>query len=340
MEPDGRLTTLFKLPTPGHFMVHDMFLSKEHLLLAIPPSKSTSPPSSPAAPPSPTPALLRVRTRPPHRHAPRRLGPARHRRTAPQHGLPQRQRLRAATATSSSIPCSTPTTPSWTPSTTGRPITSRRRPARTHPPRHRSRPRAEVSRAPPRGDCEFPRFDIRRTGADARYLYTVQASEAESPGVAPWGSHVVRHDLHTGAVDRIAAGPGRALGEAVFVPRPASDGAAPADPRRRKRRLAPLPGLRRRPRRKLPRNPRRRLPRIRGPRLDRHPLPPRLPRQLHDGALHRLIPFSHGGTTKRPEAFSPEPSGLAFFAAPSPGWGPATTCPPPRPATRYSIRVP
>jgi all-trans-8'-apo-beta-carotenal 15,15'-oxygenase len=63
---------------------------------------------------------------------------------------------------------------------------------------------------------EFPRFDARRVGGDARYLYTAALSAARP--FAPLA--IVRHDLHGGADRRIEAGDTRAFGEPVFVPHP------------------------------------------------------------------------------------------------------------------------
>ncbi len=67
---------------------------------------------------------------------------------------------------------------------------------------------------------EFPRFDSRRSGENARYLYTMESGIRDDPLVA---THLVRHDLHEGGTARIGGTEGRALGETVFVPR-ASDG--------------------------------------------------------------------------------------------------------------------
>ncbi|PYM06697.1 MAG: hypothetical protein DMD82_07825 [Candidatus Rokuibacteriota bacterium] len=71
--------------------------------------------------------------------------------------------------------------------------------------------RAVVSRAE-----EFPRFDARRVGTHARYLYTAALSAARP--FAPL--EIVRHDLQGGADLRIEAGETRAFGEPVFVPHP------------------------------------------------------------------------------------------------------------------------
>jgi carotenoid cleavage dioxygenase-like enzyme len=71
--------------------------------------------------------------------------------------------------------------------------------------------RTEIARAE-----EFPRFDTRRVGSDARYLYTTALPAARA--FAPVA--IVRHDLHGGADRRVEAGATRVFGEPVFVPHP------------------------------------------------------------------------------------------------------------------------
>ncbi len=63
---------------------------------------------------------------------------------------------------------------------------------------------------------EFPRFDIRQSGREARYLYTMEAGIEDDPLVS---TRLVRHDLARGESARAESGPKRALGETVFVPR-------------------------------------------------------------------------------------------------------------------------
>jgi all-trans-8'-apo-beta-carotenal 15,15'-oxygenase len=229
MEPDGRLTTLFRLPLPGHFMVHDMFLSARHLLFAIPPVKMDLP-TLLSGTATVAEAMRYFESEPLRLVILRRDGTG-----APVSvELPPNMVFHNGNAfeRDGAIVLDTLLYPDGSVLTAFNDWQSDDFTGATQPELTRlliDPVRGEVlSRTPLAGDSEFPRFDIRRTGEDARYLYTVQGDEAESPGVAPYGSHVVRHDLHTGAADRIAAGPGRALGEAVFVPRPAPEGAAPA----------------------------------------------------------------------------------------------------------------
>ncbi len=70
---------------------------------------------------------------------------------------------------------------------------------------------------------EFPRFDARLGGKSARFLYTLESKEREDFFVLPT---LVRHDLQKGACKRIDAGKGRTFGEPVFVPRPVKDSEA------------------------------------------------------------------------------------------------------------------
>jgi all-trans-8'-apo-beta-carotenal 15,15'-oxygenase len=63
---------------------------------------------------------------------------------------------------------------------------------------------------------EFPRFDTRRVGAHARYLYAVH----EDPVDLFSFPEVIRFDFDTGRQQRVRSGSNRTLGEGVFVPRP------------------------------------------------------------------------------------------------------------------------
>lgn len=63
---------------------------------------------------------------------------------------------------------------------------------------------------------EFPRFDTRQSGKQARYLYTLHEDQAD-PFSYP---EIERFDLVGGHLQRVRSGPRRTLGEGVFVPRP------------------------------------------------------------------------------------------------------------------------
>jgi all-trans-8'-apo-beta-carotenal 15,15'-oxygenase len=74
------------------------------------------------------------------------------------------------------------------------------------------------SRAEMDQSVEFPRFDTRRSGAEARYLYTIGSGRGAEYRFVDRA--LVRHDLRAGRSDRVEAASGRAIGEAVFVPHP------------------------------------------------------------------------------------------------------------------------
>jgi carotenoid cleavage dioxygenase len=67
---------------------------------------------------------------------------------------------------------------------------------------------------------EFPRVDERLVGRPHRYGWaaSVAPSGGAGRGVVFDGATIARFDLHTGGVQHHAMGPGRAAGEAVFVP--------------------------------------------------------------------------------------------------------------------------
>jgi carotenoid cleavage dioxygenase-like enzyme len=64
---------------------------------------------------------------------------------------------------------------------------------------------------------ELPRFARRRSGEDARDLYTLESGRPEDGGAF---NTLTRHDLTQGTSRHAAAGQGRVLGEAVFVLHP------------------------------------------------------------------------------------------------------------------------
>jgi carotenoid cleavage dioxygenase-like enzyme len=67
---------------------------------------------------------------------------------------------------------------------------------------------------------EFPRFDSRRAGQDARYLYTLEGAEDDDPFAF---TALIRHDLHRKSSKRVEAGRNRTIGEPVFVPHPGKE---------------------------------------------------------------------------------------------------------------------
>ncbi len=73
-----------------------------------------------------------------------------------------------------------------------------------------------ASRTELENDQEFPRFNTRHVGQDARYLYTMESTIPDDQFAL---TALVRHDLHKKSADRVEAGSGRAFGETVFVAR-------------------------------------------------------------------------------------------------------------------------
>ena len=75
---------------------------------------------------------------------------------------------------------------------------------------------------------EFPRVDERLVGRPHRYGWASSVTQsAVDAGQDLIGDSLVRYDVRSGAVDVIEFGPGRSIGEAVFVPR--ADDAAEDD---------------------------------------------------------------------------------------------------------------
>lgn len=225
MEKDGRLTTLHKIPTPGTFMVHDMFMSKNYLLFAIPPVKFDLP-TLLSGKATIADALRYFQSEPLRLIVARRDGTG----TPVKIELPPSVVFHNGNAfeqdgklildtllyANDSVMEGLKDWQSDKLASAVPPVLTR---LTVDPVKGELLGRTELGL-----DCEFPRFDIRRCGENVRHLYTLQASSKESPGVEPYGSHIVRHNLHEGTMERIAAGPGRALGEAVFVDRPGSTG--------------------------------------------------------------------------------------------------------------------
>ena len=64
---------------------------------------------------------------------------------------------------------------------------------------------------------EFPRFDLRRCGRELRFLYTL---EFKNPGDPMAAGSFARHDLHRGRIESVEAEKGRVMGEVIFFPHP------------------------------------------------------------------------------------------------------------------------
>jgi carotenoid cleavage dioxygenase len=66
---------------------------------------------------------------------------------------------------------------------------------------------------------EFPRVDERVIGREHRYSWTVEVGLGDGGEVLWPGTALVRHDARTGTSETRTFGPGRTVGEAIFVPR-------------------------------------------------------------------------------------------------------------------------
>jgi carotenoid cleavage dioxygenase-like enzyme len=222
MEANGKLTQLYALPQKGHFMIHDLMLAQEHLIFVIPPvrfdlavlfsGKATIAETLRYFENEPTRFLIL-----------RRDGK----------GLPVAIEQPAnmvfhqgnAFEREGKIVVDSLLTPdhsvlellmAW--SKDQRPKTSPPQLTRLvlDPFAARVESRTVLGIAQ-----EFPRFDIRKGGDDLRYLYTLESGIPEDLFSS---TALVRHDLHRGTGQQVEAGPGRVLGEAVFVPQPGRKG--------------------------------------------------------------------------------------------------------------------
>ncbi len=222
MEPNGKLTQLFSIPQKGYFMVHDMFMSKEHLIFAIPPVRFNvgemfSGKATPAM------ALRWFENEPLRFVIMRRDGTGKpvtieqpasmvfHNGNAFEWG----ENLVLDTFLS---PDGTvlDMLSKWS---AGNDIPEYPGPKATRLVLNPATG-AVVSRTEFAADQEFPRFDIRRSGEDLKYLYVAGAGIPDDPLAVP---SIVRHDFATKTSAKIDAGKGRTYGETVFVAHPGKD---------------------------------------------------------------------------------------------------------------------
>jgi all-trans-8'-apo-beta-carotenal 15,15'-oxygenase len=226
MERDGRLTKLYDLPQPGFFIVHDMLLTREHLLFLIPPARFDfqlffSGQAKVAA------DAVRFYENEPMRVLVLRRDGKGEPMTIEQptamafhHGNAFERDGRIVLDTVIS-PNGSALRAVYTLAKGETPEPSRQRLTRIEIDlAKRAVARRDVLDD---RDVEFPRFDQRLVGQDARYLYTLAFEDATNTVGA---SAILRHDLRKGTATRVAAGKGRFYGEAVFAPRP---GAASED---------------------------------------------------------------------------------------------------------------
>ncbi len=221
MEQDGTVTQLYKLPQPGYFMIHDMFISKDHIVFAIPPVKY-------------------------------RLGDMLTGKTTIGDALeyfekePLRFLILGRDGKSEPITVNQPASMVFhngnafaadgklvvdsilTPNGSIIDVINRfgKPDANPYTPTEVTRlvidlAKGEVLKRGVMGENqELPRFDIRRSGEEVRYLYALEGRDS-SDFLA--NSNIVRHDLVRGTTSEYNVSEGRALGEAVYVPRPGND---------------------------------------------------------------------------------------------------------------------
>ncbi len=220
MEPTGKLTLLHKIPQAGYFMVHDMMLTENYIVFAIPPLKYTlgellSGRATPGM------ALKFYESEPLRFIVMSRDGsgkpvtiehPA---NTVYHHGNAFEKdgliHMDCCLSPDNSI---NEMLNNWT--------------------RDRALPYIQTSATrividPAKGAIvsknlfgegqDFPRFDARYIGKELQYLYTMENGVPDDPVAF---DRIVRHDFTGKKTERVQGKPGQAFGEAVFVPDPAS----------------------------------------------------------------------------------------------------------------------
>src|SRR5262245_18118898 len=217
MERDGKLTKLFALPQKHYPIIHDMLLSKEHIIFVIPPVIA----DITKAGPSKTVAdiVRQVENEPTRLVIMRKDGQGKpvtieqppgfvfhHGNAFERDGRMVLDTLLSADGSimDTLYSWSKDQIPAFSPINFTRltldPVTAK-----------------VESRTVIATNQEFPRFDSRLTGQNARFLYVLENASAGDFFVF---NTLVRHDLHRNTTRRIEAEKGRALGEPVFVPHP------------------------------------------------------------------------------------------------------------------------
>jgi all-trans-8'-apo-beta-carotenal 15,15'-oxygenase len=218
MERDGTLAQLYALPQPGYFMIHDMLMAKEHLVFVIPPVRFDLG-SLLSGQVTPADVLKYFEKEPTRVVILRRDGtgaPVTIERPATMvfhHGNAFEHQGKLV-IDSILYPDETilQTLYAWSKEQLPRPTPARLTRLVLDPVAGKVESRTGLATGP-----EYPRFDIRRSGEDARYLYTLESSLEED-----WGAFntLNRYDLQQGTSRRVEAGKARVLSEAVFVPHP------------------------------------------------------------------------------------------------------------------------
>lgn len=222
MEIDGKLTQLFALPQSGYFIVHDMLLTREHIVFLVPPARFDF-------------AMLFSGTAKVAAEAvkffekePMRVLVMRRDGTGEPVSIEQPPGMLFhhgnAHTRDGKIVLETILSPDGAALEAVYSFAKGDAPAgapqqllrlEIDPAKRAVTSRTSLDDAP----LEFPRYDLRRTGSHARFLYTAAFTRKEDPFGA---DAVVRHDLARGATARAEAGDGRVVSEPVFVPRPGS----------------------------------------------------------------------------------------------------------------------
>lgn len=221
MEKDGKLTKLYALPQKGYYMIHDMMLAKEHIIFMVPPVRynlsimfsGKSVPADAVQFFEKEPARIII-LRKDGKGAPVTIEqPA---NMVFHHGNAF-ERDGKIVIDSVLTPDNTILNVLFAWDKDGLPKQTESRLTRfvLDPVKGTVESRTETESA-----VEFPRFDSRRAGSDARFLYTLEGTNKEDLFAM---SNLVRHDLHKGNCKRVEAGKARVYGEPVFVPHPAKD---------------------------------------------------------------------------------------------------------------------
>lgn len=221
MEKDGKLTKLYALPQKGYYMIHDMLLSKEHIIFTIPPVRyNLNVMFSGKAVPAD--ALQYF-----EKEAARIIILRKDGKGAPvtieqpanmvfHHGNAF-ERDGKIVIDSVLSPDGTVLNVLYAWDKDGLPRQTETRLTRLvlDPLKGAVESRTELETG-----VEFPRFDSRRAGSDARFLYTLEGANREDQFAM---THLLRHDLHKGTSKRLEAGKDRVFGEPLFVPHPGKD---------------------------------------------------------------------------------------------------------------------
>jgi all-trans-8'-apo-beta-carotenal 15,15'-oxygenase len=221
MQRDGTLGQLYTLPQPGYYMIHDMLMAKERLVFVIPPVRFDLE-SLLSGQVTPADVLKYFEKEPTRIVILRRDGtgaPVTIERPATMvfhHGNAFEQHGKLV-IDSILYPDETilQTLYAWSKDQLPQPTPARLTRLVLDPVAGTVESRTGLATGP-----EYPRFDTRRSGEDARYLYTLESGVQED-----WAAFntLNRYDLQQGTSRRIEAGRARVLGEAVFVPHPGQE---------------------------------------------------------------------------------------------------------------------